>query len=440
MARNWIAKNNGFLSWREFEEAQKGNTNAAETRPNVITTPSVSSLTDTNSSSDSDAEGSEQSSVSNVTENELREMQDKAGEIPGDSDYAGSDVDNAAEEEDEYEAWKQVETGERPWAFYGLRNKAHSKSQESRPSTATHSNKPVDAGTRLSIQEGMKTAHPKASPREKHQKCVVEDQARDSGGKILSSTNALTTNLLEQAADPLTGMASPAPITQDGGKNCEEKDLRAILSTLTDSLNQPPLSVAGLEDVPKGTKRARSEERTIQADMGMSAVEQGKTKKAKLDTDVSDIQATLSITSEPQSASPCSITPPFKPKEAQGPAAFELSSYSKGSISWNRESEESSLRLFYGEGDRTLGTVGDPVNIVIDPTRLRGFAREEIPGSKGNVVTRLLSNDVDDAPVEVVFNRPRGSKADIGKVQSRNFVRWLRSVEPNLKVFEAESK
>ncbi|KAI1746041.1 hypothetical protein F4680DRAFT_463389, partial [Xylaria scruposa] len=110
--------------------------------------------------------------------------------------------------------------------------------------------------------------------------------------------------------------------------------------------------------------------------------------------------------------------PLFKPKEPLRPAVFELSSYIKGHIFGNGESEATSLGLYYEEDKITADSVDATVDIVIDPTTLRRIGREEIPDLKGNVVMTLFSKDPNDAPMKVVFDRAMGSKAGIRKAQA----------------------
>ncbi|KAI8953029.1 hypothetical protein F4801DRAFT_577009 [Xylaria longipes] len=437
VARRWIAKNEGFASWEEFEEARKGETGGTL----VVPTPSVSPLSDINDAgSESDTEGSTKSNTSNVTEKELREMLDQAGEITGDSDYAGSDADSTLE--DEREEWEQVEADGRPWAWYGLRNKTNTSPQKTEPSTPTLESNP--ANVRFSVQEGMKTAHrlsihacaqdDSLAPEDPPIK-TVENQAQDGDDKSSRSTlvtNLYTANAVNQATLPPKRPVS-RHITQ-ADDNCRvEGDFRAILRTPTRLLNRPSPSLAESGEISRGMKRARSEEGAA-TDNGTPRQESAKKLKQGIET--SNDQVTMSIDSEPEYSAPPPVASSFKPKEPLGPAVFELSSYSKGLVSWNRESEETSLKLYYGDGDRVLGTVDALVDIVIDPTTLRGIAREEIPESKGNVVTTLFGKTPGDASVKMVFDRPMGSRADIGKVQSRKFLRWIRGIVPTLPLLE----
>ncbi|KAI1757967.1 hypothetical protein F4782DRAFT_4896 [Xylaria castorea] len=374
VARRWVAKNKGFASWEEFEEAQKEK--GREKRERWVSTPSVSPLSEINDAENgSDTESSAKSYTSNVTEKVLQEMRDRAGEITGDSDYAGSDADSTLD--DEHKEWEQVETDGRPWAWYVLRKKSHTDLGKTESSISTPDNNPVNNKVEFSVREGTETAR----------RLSIHACTQDEDYSVKEGPNA-------KASDPpRRTVENPA---QDGDNQSSRGTPVTNLYT-ANAVNQatPPLTGPILRDITKTDDH-----------------------------------------SEPKHSPPPPVAPVFKPKEPLGPAVFELSSYSKGSISWNRENEETSLRLYYGEGDRVVGTVDAPVNIVIDPTTLGGITREEIPESRGNVAMTLFGKDPSDASVKVVFDRPMGSKADIGKVQSRKFLRWIRSVVPTLPLLE----
>lgn len=416
----------------------------------MVRTPSVSSLSGINDAgSDSDTGSPAQSPASNVTEKELLELQNKAGEITGDSDYAGSDVDSTLQ--DEYEEWEQVEADGRPWAWYGLRNKTHNNPQKTELFAHTPQHNSADNKVALSIQEDLEMAHrlsrrgsttkddrssliddpnAKISLSEDPAKETVENLAQDGEHRLSRSTPA--TNLYAANATPPTAGPIAPHITNADDNNGVERDFQTILRTPANLL-ETRLSPSSAEsgEISKGTKRARSEE---QAEINGTS-RQEKAKKLKQDTETSSNQAKLSMDSTSGDITEAPVVPSFKPKELLGPAIFELSSYKKGPISWNRESKESSLKLYYGEGGKTVVTVDGAVDILIDPTALRGIKREKIPES-GNVATTLFNKDPGDASVKVVFDRPVGSKADVGKVQSRRFIQWIRGIVPAVPLLE----
>ncbi|KAI1128327.1 hypothetical protein F5Y10DRAFT_177194 [Nemania abortiva] len=411
VARRWIAKNEGFTSWEEFEAARKEP--VKETTGSSVIAPSVSSQSDADDSgSGSDAEGSARSSTSNVTQKELQELQAKAGEIAGDSDYSASEMDSTLGDECDDE-WDKVEPDGRPWAFYDLRNKAHDGAEKAGPSSPRRSSGPTDTEAVSPIREGMREARRlsehactreisdsaeegsslETSSRDEALKKTIQNPTRSRGDKVTSSVGVTTSIPLRESA------------------------LRAHTAQ-TDAETEPLGAL-------KGLKRARSKEPSEE-----------NAKKPKLGINIPSNQVDVPIISEPL-ATPVES---FKPKTPLGPAAFELSFYSKGRISWDREgeSEGSSIKLYYGESNGMVGSIDGPVDVVIDPANLTTLAQENIPESRGNVRMTLLSKNSSEAPVRLVFNRANGSKLDIGKLQARNFIRWLKGVNGKIRILEHE--
>ncbi|KAI0105116.1 hypothetical protein GGR51DRAFT_204318 [Nemania sp. FL0031] len=445
VARHWIAKNEGFSSWKEFEAERR--VEAKDTGSAVIA-PRVSSPSDDeDSGSYSDAEGSGSVSVSNITEKELEELQAHAGEISGDSDYSASDMDSTLG--DEFDEWDEVESDGRPWAFYSLRNKANASPQKAGPSAPTRNRGPTDANP---IREGMKAAQ-----RLSARACSPEDSESDSEEESTSRETSPRETPLEGTEDDemvwtraventarekdrvissSTAVIGPNPprksaaLVHTAQADAEKRtgSLSPTLLTSVPSLSRPSLP----EGVIKGLKRARSEE---QSEMNAGKSKQENVKKPKVGMDTSGNQVALPVMSKPL-AIPTPAVVSFKPKTPPGPAVFELSFYSKGPISWSRENETSCVRLYYGEGNGTVGSIDSPVNVVIDPVNLRALTQEKIPEMKGNVRVTLLGKDQGDTPTTLVFDRAKGSKIDIGKIQVRSFIRWLKNVNPNVRLLD----
>ncbi|KAI0183583.1 hypothetical protein EV127DRAFT_18461 [Xylaria flabelliformis] len=522
-ARRWVAKNNGFASWEEFEAAQKGE--GGEKRERRVSTPSVSSISDmgdakrdsnnesgSDTESDSNAESSARSYTSNITEKVLQEMRDKAGEITGDSDYAGSDADSSLD--DEHGEWEQFETDGRPWAWYGLRNKSRTDPGKTESSVSTREITPLNNEAKPSVQKGMESARhlsihactgdkdssakrgpdAKTSPLEAPPRRTVENLAQYGDDQPLRRTplpNLHSENAVNQATPPKTPKAyifrTPASLinqlslssgeTGELGESSERtkrgrSEERSETGSVTprQRIAKKPKQSPGIPDnevamsidsqpaaspLPPAAPLLKPEEplgpernaEITDDETAMSIDSQSVNSppplfqakeplEPKQNLGISDNDVAMSIDSQPVNSSLPPVAPLFKPKEPLGPAVFELSLYIKGLVSWNRENEETSLKLYYGEGERMIGTVDAPVDIVIDPTTLRGISREEIPESKGNVVMTLFSKDPDEALMKLVFNRAVGSKVGIGKVQSRKFLQWTRSIVPALPLLE----
>ncbi|KAI1497939.1 hypothetical protein F5X99DRAFT_344459 [Biscogniauxia marginata] len=120
-----------------------------------------------------------------------------------------------------------------------------------------------------------------------------------------------------------------------------------------------------------------------------------------------------------------------------GDADFEISMYSDGNISWNREGETACLKLYHSTDRKMISIVGSPVGVTIDPQALTSYSRESIPDSSdGNSIMTLAFNGDSSNTIRMVFDRTKGSKLGIGKIQARNFIRWVRSVNPEIRFLE----
>ncbi|KAI0408500.1 hypothetical protein F4802DRAFT_415900 [Xylaria palmicola] len=431
VARRWIATKEGFNSWEEFEKHRKGKDKGKLVT--VIKTPSVSSLSGTDDSA------SEPDNASTATDRVLQEIAENAGEIDGDSDYVESGRESNGE--DEPDKWTeikdvalgQVEADGRPWEFYCLRNKASSNNQGSGKS-AEIPERDMDASNSnecLSVLSELLCRHtPKPTP----------PPMPTVTTPVAITPTVAPTSASEPLPPPVPtstpgSMLNPAPTFTPAPTPIVVRTTTPVPTTTGASAPTPvPTSTAVSTSTPAHT--------TAPTPTTMSA-----------STPTSEPTNTLGAAESPdpiptpgpgpepvveamrESTHPG--VPAFQAKMPLGPAVFELSSYSKGAISWSRESEDCSVKLYYGEDGRTVGTMAEgPLQMVIDPTTLRAITKKEIPESKGNFVMTLLGKEPDDAPAKVVFDRPRGSKADIGKIQSRSFIRWLRRVSPTIPLLD----
>ncbi|KAI2636826.1 hypothetical protein GGS21DRAFT_513456 [Xylaria nigripes] len=414
-ARRWIAKQAGFSSWEAFERARKPQnleSSSLMLSPEPTSEFALEEADDNaengsdkdSTNGDSDMGSPSSSSSSNVTEKELQALLEKGGDMSDDSDYAvsaESDVESSLE--DESKAWAHMhdEPSKRPWAFYSLRNTGNTKKEEPSKSAKDGSNKTLS--------------------RDDSSKVLEEIIVKDDDDNLLSNASWKDTHV--------------ATTTEQ--VNSQPQTAAAIPTTNDSSSARPSAAESKRTQTPTGEKRARSE-----GDMETCTPGQGIAKKARFDTNTlpdasSDEKAETSAVQEPMSTHVPRAESLFKPKLPLEPAGFELICYEKESISWAGEGEMICAKLYYGESDMTVGAVDGPVDIVIDPTTLEGFKRQEIPGSKGNSIMTLLSKGSDEkASMRLVFDRTKGSKAEIGKIQVRSFIRWLRSVNPSLRLLE----
>ncbi|KAK5625932.1 hypothetical protein RRF57_001648 [Xylaria bambusicola] len=432
-ARRYIAKNEGYSSWEDFEAAQKGNTEGTlgflnrqvlitkmppiGVKIDAVMTPIVSPLTTVNDSNDdSETDESMQSSISNVTEKELREMQETAGEIDGDDDYFASEADSTLSN---YDQWEHPEVDGRPWAFYQLRksDNAPGTTDAKLPAHGNHASV-CDQGGGSSGEDS-----PTLKPifQDIYIKGAIE---KERNAKTPRSTTPSNLDIVSTAslATSFKEVASLAHTAQTHDITSKQKGPGASAHASTCLTSAPPHPVSS-EPIRMGErpKRARSEEMT---GVRTSTARPDKAKKVRVETEPPNNQERTSVAQ--QEMSKPSSAPIVHPTL---PCVFEISSYRKGPVSW--VSGGPCLELHYQENQKRVATVDACLDIVIDPTTLRGFAKEEIPESKDCLLT-LFPNDINDDPVTVVFNRAEGSKKEIGKTQARRFILWLREVVPYL--------
>jgi hypothetical protein len=411
-------------------------------------------------------------------------MLDQAGEIPDDADYVESDIDSCLG--DEYEAWTgDIEaSNSRPWAFYGLRNTENTETRKCRPSGPARSTRFKDTEATTSVHKGMKSArtlasHARAQEESSSAKAGYDLEMADASPKgadkaasqsdddkdpsSISSTDPCDVSSAKTILQP--GQTGPLVHTAEvlSGSGVEE-DTSFI--QCTSRIVSSELLTHQAKDTSQGVKRVRSGD---EAKTDISAVGQGPAKKAKTDiqprlpgesgildaedknldeTETTTADAASIISSHKQvpttsaaldrESTPASpILPTFIPKVPFEPAAYELSSYSMGSVSWHRGGSEPCVSLYYGKDDNMLGTIDGPLRIVIDPTTFKGLKREEIPGSKGNSMMTLVGKDEGDASMRLVFDRTEESKVNIGRVQVRSFLRWVRTVNTEIRVLDS---
>ncbi|KAI1809606.1 hypothetical protein GGS20DRAFT_590430 [Poronia punctata] len=316
-ARRWVAKMQGFDSWKAFEKThnsrkQEGTTSDLNSSHPSPTAPAESS------SAESDSDDSA-SVVTDATEKELQLMRETAGEIPGDEDYNTSDTESSEEEEEDVDVQGTDALTGRPWAFYGLRNTETTSTARKRKSDAAGNDESSVHRDEAPKKAKLNTAR-SSSDRHRSEKA----KSSDSTGSHIAEEVVVKTTSTPMAASRIPQTTSAPP---------------------------PP------------------SERTLTA------------------------------------------------KPNLRPPAFELSSYSKGHISWKHENQKAGLQLHYDESGKRLEALDCLVEVVIDPQAFGNFRREEIPDSKGNSVITLLSKDENEAPTRLVFDRVRCSKLDIGKIQ-----------------------
>ncbi|KAI0853643.1 hypothetical protein F5Y00DRAFT_225150 [Daldinia vernicosa] len=131
-----------------------------------------------------------------------------------------------------------------------------------------------------------------------------------------------------------------------------------------------------------------------------------------------------------------SVSNPFSDATSPpGDADFELSQCSNGATSWERlNEEEECVKLFHDRDQKIMATWRSPVDVTIDLMEVVSFSREIIPESHGNSI--IVLNNKDGSSWKLVFGQSKGSKLLAGKIQSRGFIRQLRSANPDVRCLE----
>ncbi|KAI1431037.1 hypothetical protein GGR50DRAFT_123456 [Xylaria sp. CBS 124048] len=435
-ARTWIARKEGFASWEEFEKARKPK-NTVKALEKGTAVPALGALpmkARNDVDDDSDTDGSDNDSAmmdispsspaSNGTDMELQALQEKGGDTSADGDYTVSDTGSSQENELDEELGQELgRPKNRPWAFYSLRNTNTGQNGSSKPKNDTASSK--SGGTEA---QGFS-----ASARNQEHNSGRKDGINEASSRGYSSKGAGDKMPKDQSGSAFSSDSIAVKQATVGTKQAA-----ASMHTANDLPTRPLLSVAETKPIHEtgtGVKRVRPE---VETGMDAALSSQVLMKKPKLGKDASSNEQ-VAVPAEVKSGSALESSAPisFHPKTPLEPTGFELSSYEKGSIFWFSGGETPCAKLYYGERGTTVGTVNSPVDIVIDPMTLEGFQREEIPGSKGNSVMTLLGRTPGSESVRLVFDRSRGSKTEIGKIQVRSFIRWLRGVNPNIRLVEA---
>ncbi|KAI0129772.1 hypothetical protein BJ170DRAFT_287342 [Xylariales sp. AK1849] len=109
----------------------------------------------------------------------------------------------------------------------------------------------------------------------------------------------------------------------------------------------------------------------------------------------------------------------------------ELSLYSNGTISWERDSPRGEcLKLFKSADGKSLRTEGASVDISIDPSLCDKLVLSYIKEPSPNSLITLHTKE--GHALKMVFDASPGSGLKPGRTQARDFVRWLQAQNPEL--------
>ncbi|KAI1764493.1 hypothetical protein GGR53DRAFT_466338 [Hypoxylon sp. FL1150] len=443
-ARRWIAEREGFDTW---EDREKSRLNALATRPRSMSAeypPKDVNPLGCSDDSDESCSGSDaESTGSTETEKMLKKLQERGGEISDDDDYSESASDfngNCIDHQEmddsldfEKEDWNRDgsheqyadSTNSRPWAFYQLRR--------------------TDGNCEMGHTVDSHEARQAQEPRDEQKKSSMTSESTDPQRHEKSTRDA---NSQSDTPDMLRGNGDPRV---SPSRNREEEmpstyDVVPKLSSYNkaynketahspeDGPNSVPVSPDGqvISDHLLGTDEQALVEQTL-----------GEENTRTRGPTTPCIEPTAST---PKPAAPCTeamasgvtytTSAVIANDIADAKSDYELSLFSNGVTSWKRPHEnDDCIKLFCSADRKKMATKGGHITIIVDPREMIGFSREPLPGSNGNSILTLRYKC--GSTWRVVFDRNKQSKLEIGKIQTRGFIRWLRSVNADIKCFES---
>ncbi|KAI1076861.1 hypothetical protein F5B20DRAFT_583812 [Whalleya microplaca] len=521
VARNWIARREGFLTWEDREAARVRNgagqsapegqvpraspTNSSDRSPagERLSIPRDTNShanpgeLDPDSEQESDAESDAESTF--PTDEMLQEWIEKAGEIPGDEDYEGSELEgNADSEVDDWDEplsskLKPDGSRSRPWAFYGLRstkdddakaanstpvmynenvntsifsgmNSARQLSKQATSSSITYLSV---TDTQANIQSGRPTLPDSTkemlemtgdSSRQSLSGTTSKDRAftpsRDSGPRAQSMVSASPTSTITARPSAEDRAASLPPLRPDHPTTPYAPVSKAVSKENTSTGADEPTR-GEKEDCGKDDRRSELRQPTPAANrvnLGVRTADKqpptitAPSPRVPTPTPSASHTITLPAPTPTPSASPAIIPPVCH--ESPSEVAFELTLYRRGTTEWTptaaateEDGEELEfINLYYGPDNRTVNTRhGAPVAITIDPTTVEGYARKrDIPGTAGPNGVTLIFMDGAGPDMQLYFEKNRRNTLLGGRAQARGFIRWMRRVKQEIRCVDLD--
>ncbi|KAI1469013.1 uncharacterized protein F4812DRAFT_425456 [Daldinia caldariorum] len=494
-ARRWIAEREGFSTWEQREKArlyplmsrppsispitpigneftnaiiQPGGHGNRESHPTSTTADSTVDKDDL----ESIGSNSEMMSISTAdTEMIVEEWREKGGEIPGDDDYSGSGSDTENNVEHTIDEWDRLlsdapepnGSSDRPWAFYGLRSIENNEEKN----TADRPREPGESQSSIPVAAGVKSAR---GPARQTSSCTV-NPPEFSESRSLETPEASHEIQLPVHLDntPLGYRAASAPQPETGSSTLPELNGDKGIRSLSREISSEVTWKAGdkVQCDPHGNIKAsvrtreavidskhdntrwaneikmagegcvESEQTTIEESIHVAhqkedenkAREHRETQLPSTETANSSINPAITTTAPTATRSvrnpfADTTTPPGSPE-------FELSQCSNGETSWKRSNEEEDCVKLYHDRDRNIfATWRGPVDVTIELMEVTSFSRESIPVSEGNSI--LMLNTKGGSSWKLIFDQSKGSDLLAGKIQSRRFIRQLRSANPDI--------
>ncbi|KAI5919556.1 hypothetical protein F4810DRAFT_686690 [Camillea tinctor] len=417
-ARDWLARKEGFPSWRARASAKQ-----AKDKTDLGIPPAGSPNHfdgNANSNHNGDFEMSDASEDA-----ELEEIREKGGEISDDEEYQESRPDSgSAEETDFIEGDDDLLQVKRPWTLDNSRRSEEvNLVQSKRPTPQDTDHDYGKAYRELAIGEHCE--------HDNDNYLAQMDATLESNG--LSPHENYQTLHIAQA--PGTSMGSKQQLVEEknpGGAVFSYENLE-LLNRMLDHGVAPPSSSSKISSATP--ERASS--------IPITAPTTVFSNQPTATSNVSSSTALVSTT-EVETLEAIVVTEPSLPVPAHsetptGQPNFEISMYNDGYTSWKRASEttDSCLKLYCSADQKRVHIRGGQVMADIDPLSLASYSREMSHGSSENNKTMVLTGKKEgengiESVMELIFDRTRGSTLPIGKIQAHRFIVWLRKVNPDI--------
>ncbi|KAL7622668.1 hypothetical protein AAE478_008182 [Parahypoxylon ruwenzoriense] len=444
-ARRWIAEREGFGTWEDRERARLSTLEASSLPSPINRAGSYAEITfpiaernglsmtiinpdisvNDDDLDDSNSESGARWSASPDTMMMLEELREKGGEIPGDDDFVGSPEPEVNVDDSLDSVLRDWSVDGRTSTFYNLRPKpavggAHEAQTGYSSQSQTES---MDSARRLREQgcspsSGFPATIEPPSPLDLLAASVVDPKEQNA---------AETTPSINQSERLPTGNVIPSePARQEDRENGRDSgsSLGQEIGQAFDLVRQGR-HLTAITEGTESTRKLPSPRNVCMA----SPIPTRASHELPLDARATD--ETL-FTQYPPAVVTADMTPlPADPD-------FELSLYSDGITSWKRPNwRENCVKLFRSVDRRTMWTRCDLIKATIDPTRVSVFWRENLPGLNENAM--LVLKNKDGSTLKLAFDRSAGSKLENGRIQTRRFIQWLRSVNADINVLEQGS-
>lgn len=189
----------------------------------------------------------------------------------------------------------------------------------------------------------------------------------------------------------------------------------------------PITSIADEGAMSAGPTTTDSRQRKASASSGTNMTSEAATPSQPLiNSPVSAVPAPMMVSASPKTSTDA------RPGKSGKTKLYEITKYTDATQTWERaDREEACVKLCSSEDDKTVATSDERVSIIIDPQQCIKPQVQTIEGREGMSLVTLpqVSGDV----ISMVFDRSGGSKIELGKIQARNFMRWLQAQNTKLR-------